>query len=85
MNVDLVFLASLFSGSDPIEFIWKSIKRVVSRTFISSREIMCNIIDYAYLTQSGSINYAKSWIPKFLPLEVVTGQSCVLEIGVLLG
>ena len=70
LNIDLVFLPPYSPDLNPIELIWKSIKRVVSRTFICSREIMCKVIEYAFLTLSKSMSYAKSWIPKFLPPEV---------------
>lgn len=67
LGIDLAFLPPYSPDLNPIEFIWKAIKRVVSRTFIISREDMCRVIENAFFSLSKSSSYAKSWIHKFLP------------------
>ncbi len=70
LGIDLIFLPPYSPDLNPIEFIWKSIKRIISRSFIDSRESMCSIIENAFYSISMSKSYAKSWISKFLPLDV---------------
>ena len=69
LGIDLVFLPPYSPDLNPIEFIWRSIKRIISRSFIDSRESMCSLIENAFFSFSISKGYAKSWISKFLPLD----------------
>ena len=70
LGIDLIFLPPYSPDLNHIEFIWKSIKRIISRSFIDSRESMCHLIKNAFLSFSESKSYAKSWISRFLPLDV---------------
>ena len=70
LGIDLIFLPPYSPDLNPIEFIWKSIKRIILKSFIDSRESMCNLIENAFLSFSESKSYAKSWISRFLPLDV---------------
>jgi transposase len=70
LGIDLIFLPPYSPDLNPIEFIWKSIKRIISRSFIDSRESMCHLIENAFLSFSESKSYAKSWISRFLPLDI---------------
>ena len=70
LGIDLVFLPPYSPDLNPIEFIWKSIKRIISRSFIDSRESMCSVIENDFLSFSESKSYAKAWVSRFLPLDV---------------
>ena len=69
LRIDLIFLPPYSPDLNPIEYLWKAIKRVVSKMFINSRESMCSAIESAFSTLSKSMGYAKSWVLKFLPAE----------------
>jgi len=66
LNIDLVFLPPYSPDLNPIEFIWKSIKRILSTSFIGSLEHMRYIVAKAFYDFSKSISFAKNWIIKFL-------------------
>ena len=69
-QIDLLFMSPYSPELNPIEFIWKSIKRIILKSFIDSRESMCNLIENAFLSLSKLKSYTKSWISRFLPLDV---------------
>jgi putative transposase len=70
LGIDLIFLPPYSPDLNPIEFIWKSIKRIILKSFLDSRESMFHLIENAFLSFSESKSYAKSWISRFLPLDV---------------
>lgn len=65
-GIELVFLPPYSPDLNPIEFIWKSIKRVISREFIVDLDHMIDIIRRNFQTLSSQLSYAKRWIEKFL-------------------
>jgi putative transposase len=66
LKIKLVFLPPYSPDLNPIEFIWKSIKRVISRSFIRDLEYMKMVISERFLDYSSRLSFAKSWIEKFL-------------------
>jgi putative transposase len=66
LNIELVFLPPYSPDLNPIEFIWKSIKKVISKTFVENREHLRQLIGEAFRTLSKSLSFAKAWIEKFL-------------------
>jgi putative transposase len=66
LNIDLVFLPPYSPDLNPIEFIWKTIKRELSPIFIETQEQIQNLIEKHFKNYSKSITYAKKWIKKFL-------------------
>ena len=65
-HIDLIFLPPYSPDLNPIEFIWKSIKRIISRTFIHDLDHMKQIIVDAFRKYGGSQSFARAWIAKFL-------------------
>ncbi|MCL0041449.1 transposase, partial [Dehalococcoidia bacterium] len=51
---------------NPIEYIWKSIKRIISTMFIRHIDEMRNIIKEAFYRLSQKLSFAAQWIDKFL-------------------
>lgn len=65
-NIKLIFLPPYSPDLNPIEFIWKSIKRIISRSFIKNLEYMKQIIYKNFIEFASRLSFAKSWIEKFL-------------------
>ena len=67
LGITLVPLPSYSPDLNPIEQIWKTIKRVISENFICSVEHLKFIISDAWSEESKAMSYAKSWIDEFTP------------------
>jgi transposase len=65
-RMHLVFLPPYSPDLNPIEFIWKSIRRIISRTFIQDIDHLKQIIVDAFGKFGCSLSFAKAWITKFL-------------------
>ena len=50
LGIDLIFLPPYSPDLNPIELIWKSVKRIISTSFIDSRESMCSLIEKVFFT-----------------------------------
>lgn len=75
LNIKLVFLPPYSPDLNPIEFIWKSIKREISSMFLMCKEELKEIVETLFYIFASSISFAKSWVEKFLvasPRIVVT-------------
>ena len=66
IDIDLVFLPPYSPHLNPIEYIWKSIKRIVSQTFIQDVEHLRSIIHERFEEYSSRISFARKWIEEFL-------------------
>jgi transposase len=66
LGIYLVYLPPYSPNLNPIEFIWKSIKRVLSLSFVSNLYEMKQIITESFCTFSGGLSYARYWIDKFI-------------------
>jgi len=69
-RMKLVFLPPYSPDLNPIEYIWKSIKRIISRTFIQDLDHLKRIILDAFKKYGCSLSFAKAWIFKFLGSDV---------------
>ena len=65
-SITLIFLPPYSPDLNPIEFIWKSIKRVISHSFIKNLEHMKKIILENFLDYASRLSFAESWMKKFL-------------------
>ena len=66
----LSWYSSYSPDLNPIEFIWKSIKRVISIVFVENVEALKKIIERTFYKLAKSLSFAKSWIEKFIPLWI---------------
>lgn len=66
LGIYLVYLPPYSPDLNPIEFIWKSLKRVLSLLFIKAEDELEKIIRLNFQTFSKSSSYATSWISRFL-------------------
>lgn len=66
LGIELVFLLPYSPDLNPIEYIWKSIKRIISTTFIRHIDDMRNVIKEVFYRLSQKLSFAVGWIDKFL-------------------
>ena len=76
MDIELVYLPPYSPDLNPIEFIWKTIKRYVSLEFIGSMTYLRNIIFQVWNESSGMCSFARYWIKKFVPDFVEYREIC---------
>ena len=65
LKITLVFLPPYSPDLNPVEFVWKTIKREVSVRFIQSKEHLRNIIKNEFMKVEKSLSFAKKWIETF--------------------
>ncbi len=66
LDIYLVYLPSYSPNLNPIEFIWKSIKRVLSISFVPDLAEMRRIITESFCKFAECKSYASYWIYKFI-------------------
>ncbi len=66
LDIDLVFLPPYSPDLNPIEFIWKSIKRELSPLFIETKVQLRKLIQKYFVQCVKLLSFAKKWIEKFL-------------------
>jgi transposase len=66
LGVYLVYLPRYSPDLNPIEYIWRSIKRVLSLVFVESLDEMKKVITDAWDKFSRKMSYARSWVEKFM-------------------
>jgi transposase len=66
LGIYLVYLPPYSPNLNPIEFIWKSIKRVLSTSFVPNQVEMRRIITESFCRFAECRSYAGYWIDKFV-------------------
>jgi transposase len=66
LGIYFVYLPPYSPNLNPIEFIWKSIKRVLSISFVPNLAEMRRIITESFCRFAGCKSYAGYWIEKFV-------------------
>jgi len=72
IGIELVFLPPYSPDLNPIEYIWKSIKKIISKEFIIDLDHMKKIILDNFQNFSSKLSFAKRWIEKFLDNKLET-------------
>ncbi len=67
LKITLVFFPPYSPDLNPVEFVWKTIKREVSVRFIQSKEHLKNIIKNEFIKVENSLSFAKKWMETFNP------------------
>ena len=65
LDIELVFLPPYSPQLNPIELIWKSIKKVVSRTFMKDQGMMVNTVKASFIEFSRSKSFCRNWMEEF--------------------
>lgn len=66
LGIYLVPLPSYSPDLNPEEYLWKSLKRELSKVFVGTEEEMKAIITKSWDALSGNLSFAKHWIERFL-------------------
>jgi len=66
LGIELVFLPPYSPDLNPIEYVWKSIKRIMSTTFVRHVDDIRNTIKEAFYRLTKKLSFAAAWIDKFL-------------------
>jgi len=66
LGIYLVYLPPYSPDLNPIEYIWKSIKREISLVLVKNLKEMKSLIAKSWNRLSKLLTFAKSWIEKFL-------------------
>jgi len=76
LNIELVYLPPYSPDLNPIEFIWKTIKRAVSLQCIRSLDHLRQVITGAWNEACPRCTYARRWITKFVPGIIEDRELC---------
>lgn len=77
LDIYFVYLPPYSPDLNPIEFIWKSIKRVLSTSFVPDLEEMKDIIKESFCRFAALKSYAGYWIEKFILNNINYKNLCI--------
>ncbi|MHB8560811.1 MAG: transposase [Thermoplasmataceae archaeon] len=66
LDIELVFLPPYSPQLNPIELIWKSIKIIVSRTFMKDQKMMIDTVKTNFIEFSKSKSFCENWVEVFV-------------------
>ena len=66
LDIELIFLPPYSPQLNPIELIWKSIKKIISRTFVKNQEMMVETVETNFIELSKRKTFCRSWIEMFV-------------------
>ena len=67
MDIHLCFLPPYSPQLNPIEIIWKTMKRVLSRFNPTSRGQVESVVVDTFSKESAKLSYSLGWMKKFMP------------------
>ncbi len=62
LYIEFVFLRPYSPQLSPIELIWKSIKKILSRTFMKDQEMMIDTVKTNFIKFSKSKSLCENWV-----------------------
>ena len=65
LNINLVFLPPYCPFLNPIENVWKDVKREIYNSFYTNLEELIEIFEDSFMTRVYSETYYKTWLNKF--------------------
>lgn len=66
LNIILIYLPPYSPDLNPIEFLWKSIKRIISIAEIENKDELMDVVRDAFFGLTANLSVARMWIPRFL-------------------
>jgi transposase len=77
LGIYLVFLPAYSPDLNPEEYLWKSMKRELSKSFIKTVEEMKATITKTWIDLSNRLSFANHWIEEFLSGESYYSELCI--------
>jgi transposase len=66
LDIELIYLPPYSPDLNPIEYLWKSIKRLISISHIESKQELIEIVRQSFFKLALNLSSARMWIPRFL-------------------
>lgn len=66
LNIELIYLPPYSPDLNPLEYLWKSIKRTISTSEIENKQVLINTIRDCFFGLITNLSSARMWIPRFL-------------------
>ena len=66
LNIELIYLPPYSPDLNPIEYLWKSIKRLISISRIECKQELIEIVQQSFFDLTSNLSTARMWIPRFL-------------------
>lgn len=66
LNIKLIYLPPYSPDLNPLEYLWKSIKRVISGSEIENKQVLVDTIKDSFFDLTANLSSARMWIPRFL-------------------
>ncbi|MCL5888831.1 MAG: transposase [Candidatus Thermoplasmatota archaeon] len=68
LNIELIFLPPYSPQLNPIEEIWKSIKRIISRAFVKDQNMIAETVKTHFIDLSKRKAFCQDWMEIFVNL-----------------
>jgi transposase len=75
-NISLVFLPPYSPDLNPIEQVWRAIKREISKTFIQDYDHLVSIITEEFFDRIMKVSFISRWAKKFLSAYYCSKMLC---------
>ncbi|MEM4058867.1 MAG: transposase [Thermoplasmata archaeon] len=69
-KIYLIYLHPYFPQYNPIEKIWKAVKKGISRLFIQNQEDLKDKIRFYFLEKAKNLPYCTNWMKEFINIKV---------------
>jgi len=66
LNIVLIYLPPYSPDLNPLEYLWKSIKRIISISEIENKQVLVETIKDNFFGLTANLSSARMWIPRFL-------------------
>ncbi len=66
LNIELIYLPPYSPDLNPLEFLWKSIKRIISTSEIENKQALVETVRDGFFNLTANLSSARMWIPRFL-------------------
>ncbi|MDR3223206.1 MAG: transposase, partial [Methanobrevibacter sp.] len=66
LNIKLIYLPPYSPKLNPIEQVWRTVKRELSAEFIESEEFLIDIFEKVYYKNVDKPSFTENWVEKFI-------------------